>query len=124
VDLAVTYGWQYFSDADVDGFVDAARSWLRDDTVDLVPDGLDSPLVKYAASPGARRARPQVHARRRRAGDAEVNFSATREGLPGGVEEPRRAAKAERDAFSQKPERSRRRRRQGRLAIDPYQPRR
>lgn len=48
--LLVTYGWQVFSDGDIDQFLDLARSWLYDfATLDLVPDALNPALTKYAA---------------------------------------------------------------------------
>jgi len=48
--LLVTYGWQIFADGDIDQMLDEARSWLFDwATLDVVPDGMNPALTKYAA---------------------------------------------------------------------------
>jgi hypothetical protein len=48
--LLVTYGWQVFTDGDIDQFLDLARSWLFQwATLDQVPDGMNPALTKYAA---------------------------------------------------------------------------
>lgn len=49
--LFITYAWQYFSDGEIDQFVDESRQWLREfSQVSLIPDGLVPALVSYASS--------------------------------------------------------------------------
>lgn len=49
-ELLVTYGWQFFTDSDIDSFVDEARQWLREfAAVTNIPDALSPALIHYAA---------------------------------------------------------------------------
>lgn len=75
--LKITYGWQFFSDADIDSFVDESRQWLREfQSVTNVPDGLNPALVHYASNLALSALARQLTLSPVKGGDADIDLSA------------------------------------------------
>jgi hypothetical protein len=102
VSLEVSYAWQYFTDVDVDTFVNAGRAWLRDyPSVDQVPDGLTEALIAYAASRALRALNRKLTLATAKAGDAQVDFSDLAKALQAQADaQEKLAAQARKDYYS------------------------
>lgn len=98
--LLVTYGWQFFSDSDIDNFVDEARQWLREfATVALVPDGLNPALIHWAASLALGALARQVTLSAIRGGDADIDLSKLTEAYSKQAADLNTLACSEREAY-------------------------
>lgn len=100
--LQVSYGWQAFTDGDIDQYLDQARSWLWDwQTLDQIPDAMNPALTQYAAGLAcqalARRCRlPDVSA-----GEAKEALSEVAKGYEQDAKDfIARAAQARKDYWS------------------------
>ncbi len=124
--LLVTYGWQFYSDADVDGFVDEAREWLREYTdVTLVPDGLAPALIPYAGAIALRGLARKCTLADTRAGDAAVNFSALAKAYSADADKLEKEALAARQSYYSRADEALAPAASATgLSIDPFQPRR
>jgi hypothetical protein len=75
VSLRVTYAWQYFTDGDVESFVDQGRAWLGFADVPSVPDGLTVPLTQFAGYLAAKALARKCALADASAGDASIQLS-------------------------------------------------
>lgn len=79
--LLVTYGWQIFTDGDIDQLLDEARSWLFDwPTLDQVPDGMNPAVTQYASGLACQGIARQMRLPDVAAGEAREALSAVAKG--------------------------------------------
>lgn len=77
--LQVTYTWEYFQDASLDGYVDEARAWIAGPAtypqLGEVPDGLTPALIDYASARALRALASKCALANARAGDSGMDFA-------------------------------------------------
>lgn len=124
--LLVTYGWQWFSDSDIDAFLSQSLSWLVNfTTVSEIPDGLVAALTQYAAGQALNALARKATLADASAGDAKMDLSALAKMWAQQAKDFIKNATDARDAFytgagaNQAPQAQ-----SMSLAIAPYQPRR
>lgn len=100
--LFATYGWQIFSDGDLDQLLDESRSWLVEfATLDLIPDGLVPALCEHAAGLACESIGRQLQLPDVSAGEAKESLSQVAKGyLQTAKDFFARADKARKDYWS------------------------
>lgn len=127
--LQVTYCWEYFQDASLDGFVDEARAWIAGPatyaSLGEVPDGLTPALIDYAAARALRALASKCALANARAGDSEMSFGELMKAYAANAKEKEATASAARQSYYTRADQTLAPVMEGSsLNIPPYQPRR